>query len=416
MKSFARKLLLVLFVSLSLPLALSAQTQKEKQRLANYEKDIKDLRARIKALESSGADAEAQLQLINAEIGLRADLVREAAASLDSLSREITIRETRLDSLQGRLDTLKNSFNTLVRTAYKGRGAKHWYLYVFSGDSFSQGVRRARYMRSLGRSLETEAERLRTVKAEVETEVARLDSLRTESWELTERRRAEVKDLQQSRKEAENLVQSLKKDKKAYQARLDKTIKERNALKKEIDDAIAAAAAAEERKKKEEKKAGSSSSSSSSGNRVGSTVVDASLGGKFDAPANKGKLPWPATGVVIEHFGDNVDPVYHTTVRSDGITLSVQPGAEIRAIYEGVVSSVVKSKSKFNYIVIIQHGGGFRTIYCYLDDNVAVEAGQKIKTGQVLGHALISGGTSLVHFQIRNAGTNPVDPKPWLRK
>jgi len=34
----------------------------------------------------------------------------------------------------------------------------------------------------------------------------------------------------------------------------------------------------------------------------------------------------------------------------------------------------------------------------------------------LLGHALISGGTSQVHFQIRNASNTPIDPKPWLRK
>ena len=111
-----------------------------------------------------------------------------------------------------------------------------------------------------------------------------------------------------------------------------------------------------------------------------------------------------------------MDPVFHTKIHSDGITLSVQPGAEVRAIYEGVVTSAVKSKSKFNYIVIIKHGGNFRTIYCCLDDNIKVKAGDKVKTGQLLGHAVVTGGTSEVFFQIRNASDAPVDPRPWLRK
>ena len=144
--------------------------------------------------------------------------------------------------------------------------------------------------------------------------------------------------------------------------------------------------------------------------------MDASLGGKFNAEANKGKLPWPVKGYVVEHFGDNVDPVFHTRIHSDGMTLSVAPGAEVKAIYEGVVTSAVKTRSKFNYIVIIKHGGGFKTIYCCLDDNIKVKAGDKVKTGQLLGHAVVTGGTSEVFFQIRNASDTPVDPRPWLRK
>lgn len=411
-----RTVMLVLLTGLCLAGAAQAQSKKDKEKLARYEKDIKEIREQIQALESNRNTANQQLQLITAELEARQALLAEASSQLDSLSREIRVREHRLDSLSLRLDTLRTSFNSLLRAAYKTRGSRHWYLYVFSGDTFMQGVRRARYMRSLGDSVREEAVRIREVKQVQEEEKARLDSLRHDSEALTSRRMAEVKDIQRSRSSAQKLVETIKKDKAGYEATLKKKISERDALKKEIDAAIAAAREAE-------KKASSKSASSSSagkkkagGSAAGSTEVDASLGGKFNADANKGKLPWPAKGYVVEHFGDNVDPVFHTKIHSDGITLSVQPGAEVRAIYEGVVTSAVKSKSKFNYIVIIKHGGNFRTIYCCLDDNIKVKAGDKVKTGQLLGHAVVTGGTSEVFFQIRNASDTPVDPRPWLRK
>lgn len=406
-RRIAGHILLVLLMLLCLPAVASAQTQKEKQRLAEYNRQINDLRSRISDVQKSGADAEARLRLINAEIGLREELVREAAFVLDSLSGEMTLRGERLDSLHLRLDTLKVSFTTLIRTAYKSRGAKHWYLYVFSGDSFSQSVRRAQYMQALGRSVEEEAGRIREVKAEVEAEMVRLDSLRAVSQTLTEQRKADVKALQRTRREAEQLLSTLRKDKKSYEAKLKRTIAERDALDKAIREAIAAASSSSS------SRSGSSSSSRSSSGRSGSTSVDATLGGKFSA--NKGKLPWPAEGIIVERFGANVDPVFHTTVQCDGITLSVKPGAEIHAIYDGEVTSVVKSKSKFNYIVIIQHGT-YRTIYCYLDDVPSVQPGTKVKTGQTIGRALVIDGASQFHFQIRDANTSPLDPKVWLRK
>ena len=415
MGKLLKRTVIVLLTGLCFAGAAQAQSKKDKEKLARYEKDIKEIRSQIKALESNSQSASKQLQLINAELDAHQSLLREATSQLDSISREIRVREHRLDSLALRLDTLKTSFSSLLRAAYKTRGTRHWYLYVFSGDSFMQGVRRARYMRSLGDSVREEAYRIREVKQVQEEEKARLDTLRLDSEALTSRRMAEVKDIQHSRNTAQKLVDSIKKDKAGYEASLQKKIRERDALKKEIDAAIAAAKEAE---KKSAKSASSSSGSKkkASGTAGGSTEVDASLGGKFNADSNKGKLPWPAKGYVVEQFGDNIDPVFHTKIHSDGITLSVQPGAEVRAIYEGVVTSAVKSKSKFNYIVIIKHGGNFRTIYCCLDDNIMVKAGDKVSTGQLLGHAVVTGGTSEVFFQIRNASDAPVDPRPWLRK
>lgn len=408
-----RRTLLVLLTGLCLAGAANAQSKKDKEKLARYDKDIKEIRDRIKNLESSGHSASAQLQLINAELNVRQAALDEASSQLDSISREIRLREHRLDSLSQRLDTLKTRFTALLRAAYKTRGTRHWYLYVFSGDSFMQGIRRARYMRSLGDDVKQEALRIREVKQVQEEERILLDSLRVDSESLTARRMADVKDIQRSRKSAQQLVDSIKKDKAGYEASLQKKIRERDALKKEIDAAIAAAREAE---KKAAKSSSSSGKKKAGTTAAGSTEVDASLGGKFNADANKGKLPWPVKGYVVEHFGDNVDPVFHTRIHSDGMTLSVAPGAEVKAIYEGVVTSAVKTKSKFNYIVIIKHGGGFKTIYCCLDDNIKVKAGDKVKTGQLLGHAVVTGGTSEVFFQIRNASDTPVDPRPWLRK
>lgn len=413
-----RRTLLVMLTGLCLAGVADAQSRKDKEKLARYDKDIKEIRDRIRNLESSGHSASAQLRLISAELDVRQAALDEASSQLDSISREIRLREHRLDSLALRLDTLKTRFTSLLREAYKTRGTRHWYLYVFSGDSFLQGIRRARYMRSLGDDVKQEALRIRELKQVQEEEKVRLDSLRVDSESLTARRMADVKDIQRSRKSAQQLVDSIKKDKAGYESSLQKKIRERDALKKEIDAAIAAAREAE----KKAARSSSASASSSSGKKkagstaAGSTEVDASLGGKFNAEANKGKLPWPVKGYVVEHFGDNVDPVFHTRIHSDGMTLSVAPGAEVKAIYEGVVTSAVKTRSKFNYIVIIKHGGGFKTIYCCLDDNIKVKAGDKVKTGQLLGHAVVTGGTSEVFFQIRNASDTPVDPRPWLRK
>jgi len=393
-----------------------AQSAKDK-RLVEAEKKIAQIRSHIQSLEEGAGTAETQLRLLNAEIAARDELLAAIKAQQDSLAGEIRGVEHSLDSLEHRADTLRTSFNRLIRTAYKTRSTQHWYLYIFSGESFAQGVRRARYMRSVSVRLNQEAARLKEVKAETEVQLERLGALQAESEAAANALVAEREKLSRSKKEAEKLVASIKRDQASYKNKLKEAIAERDRLKKEIDKALAdAAKKAAAKDGKAASKSGSNSSKGASKGKSGTTEVDASLGGQFNAKSNKGKLPWPAKGVVIESFGTNVDPVYFTTLISDGITLSTAPGAEIRAIYEGVVTSVLKTTSKFNYIVIIQHGGNFRTLYCCLDDNVKVKEGDKVATGALLGHAVVSGGTSQVHFQIRDASNRPVNPTDWLGK
>lgn len=405
-------LLLTLLFALSLPAFGQGGKAKDK-RLVEAEKKIEQIRSHIKSLEEGAGNAETQLRLVTAEIAARDELLAVIVAQQDSLKGEIRSAEHCLDSLNHRADTLRTSFNQLVRTAYKTRSSKHWYLYIFSGETFSQGVRRARYMRSIGERLNAEAQRLQEVQQETEAQLRHLDTLRSETDAAASALVTEREKLRKTKKDAEKLVASIKRDQKTYKNKLKQAIEERDRLKKEIDKALAEASKKSSSKASSDAKSGKGSSKGKSGK----TEVDASLlGGQFDAKSNKGKLPWPAKGVVIESYGKNVDPVYYTTLISDGITLSTAPGAEIRAIYEGVVTSVAKTTSKFNYIVIIQHGGNFRTLYCYLDDNIGVKEGDRIATGQLLGHAVISGSTSLVHFQIRDASNHPVDPTLWLAK
>jgi murein DD-endopeptidase MepM/ murein hydrolase activator NlpD len=66
--------------------------------------------------------------------------------------------------------------------------------------------------------------------------------------------------------------------------------------------------------------------------------------------------------------------------------------------------------------VIVDHGGGFYTVYATLDD-ATVTKGQRIARGEVIGH--VGGATSdqgsHLHFEIRGPGQIALDPQNWLR-
>ena len=151
--------------------------------------------------------------------------------------------------------------------------------------------------------------------------------------------------------------------------------------------------------------------SSSSSAKAEAAPIDYALGKEFSS--NKGKLPWPAEGPVVEKFGAQYHPVYTQLKLPDneGISIALSNGAQVKAVFDGVVKSVIVQPG-YNKCVLVQHGDYF-TFYCKLG-TVSVKAGDKVKTGQVLGAVEPIGGSTQLHFQLWSS-KGPQNPVPWLR-
>ena len=93
--------------------------------------------------------------------------------------------------------------------------------------------------------------------------------------------------------------------------------------------------------------------------------------------------------------------------------MAVEHGAPVSCIYEGSVIDVFVMPS-YGQCVMVQHGSSYFTFYCRLE-NVVVKKGDKVATGQTLGHVSMLNGTSQLHFEIWKNQT-PLDPANWLRK
>ena len=113
---------------------------------------------------------------------------------------------------------------------------------------------------------------------------------------------------------------------------------------------------------------------------------------------------------IVHHFGTNsvTDVKGHVTLDKKGIDIKGQPGASVRAIFDGEVSAV------FGYagttVVIIRHGN-YLSVYCDLA-SVSVSRGQKVSARQNIGR-LGSDGT--MQFQLRK-GAAKLNPESWLAR
>ena len=139
--------------------------------------------------------------------------------------------------------------------------------------------------------------------------------------------------------------------------------------------------------------------------------MDIKLSGEF--AANKGKLPWPADGPVVERFGKHNHPVYTTLVMpaNNGVNIGLSRDAAVSAVYDGEVKRVIVMPG-YGRCVLVQHGTYF-TFYCKLGQ-VNVKAGDKVSTGQVLGRVDVIDGQTQLHFEVWKEKT-PENPETWLR-
>ena len=252
--------------------------------------------------------------------------------------------------------------------------------------------------------MNTQGRRLKELRASLETELERLTALRKEAESIRTAREQELKELRSEEERSDRLIANLQKDKNRYQEQIKTKRKQVEALNREIERIIAQAI--EDARKKEAAQSGGKKNASGT-----SKPIDVKLSGEF--AANKGKLPWPADGPVVETFGKHNHPVYTQLVMpaNNGINIGLSAGEEVKAVFDGEVKRVIVMPG-YGRCVLVQHGGYF-SFYCKLG-KVSVKSGDKVTTGQVLGHVDTIDGQTELHFEVWKEKT-PENPETWLR-
>ena len=382
--------------------AFAQDTSRQESRRNALQKEIAQLEQQIAENTSRSSSALNDLTLIRRQVEARKALVAESEREIRLISDSIAVTSGNIASLQARIDTLTLYFEKLVRSAYKNRDARVWYVYILSSKNLAQASRRYSYLKNLSETMNGEAAEVKEMRAGLELELSRLDSLRQEATELRDSRAQELAELQAEEKRSDNLVAQLKRYRTRYQRQLNEKRRQVEALNREIEkiiaEYIAAQQAAEEARKAE-------------GKDTAQPVVDYQLAAEFEA--NKGKLPWPADGPVLEKFGRHNHPVYTNIVMpfSNGVSIGLAKGSAVKAVFDGVVKNVIAMPG-YNMCVLVQHGSYF-TFYCKLGQ-VSVKSGDKVSTGQVIGIVDTIDGQTQLHFQIWKEKT-PQNPEIWLR-
>lgn len=388
-----RIILTVILVFAGFGLSLNAQDTKEYEaRKAKLEKEIEILDRQLSENASKSRSELSRLTLVRTKISSRNAMIRESDRQIRRYSDDIYLTQRKINRLDAQLDTLSAYYEKLILNAYKHRDAKLWYMFILSSEDLGQAFRRYSYFKDLSSQTKVQADKIRATKEEMETQKAKLRELKAEAETVRARRQEELASLQKEEAEAEKIVAALKRNKTKYQKELNAKKRQVEALDKEIKRIIEEAMKAAKAKD-------------------GKEEIDYRLAEEFSK--NKGRLPWPANGVVVDRFGQHYHPVF-TNVKlpfNNGISIALQDGAEVDAVFDGVVKQIVVMPG-YNQCVLVQHGNYF-SFYCKLK-TTAVKAGDKVKTGQKIGTVDTINGETQLHFQIWQ-GSKPQNPESWLR-
>ena len=129
----------------------------------------------------------------------------------------------------------------------------------------------------------------------------------------------------------------------------------------------------------------------------------------------KGQLPWPIEGKIVTKFGSHRNVELKTTTDNPGIDIEGIPRSPVRTVLNGIVTTITFIRG-YGTTIIIDHGGGFYTVYTHVTDLQIHEDGG-VKSRDIIAYTsdadAING--SILHFEIWG-NQQKLDPEQWLIK
>jgi septal ring factor EnvC (AmiA/AmiB activator) len=451
MKSAINLVVLLLFFGFVNGQTSSDKLKKEQQKL---EKKISNTKFLLNKVKSSSQASLNELKLIDNQIKSREALVRVFDNQVRVAEIKMVEKKQEVNQLKARLIQLKKQYKSMLLYTYKHRNNYGKIMFILSSDNYNEASKRTKYLKKVAGIQKKQMalilqhrslihKELNQIKEEKETKSKALEEKKIEREQITKDKFSKEKTYQKFKQEEQKLYAQLKEDerkKEELKQKINAAIradiarqeaerarKEAEALKKREADAKKKKEQEELARKNKEKEKGKTPSTTATPEKtpekepeetkapVFVETSEGSVAGK-NFESNKGRLPAPvSSGSIVESFGRNAHPTLPDVyTNNNGVDYACSKGANVRAIFEGEVTSVF-SITGAGKVVIIKHGN-YRSVYSNLKETY-VSIGSKVITKQAIGSLMIDGNVSVCHFEIHQVvGGIPkcLNPQLWV--
>ncbi|NDC77662.1 MAG: hypothetical protein EBZ67_07300 [Chitinophagia bacterium] len=431
---------------LALPMLIAAQTQPKEElekRRRQIEAEIQQLQAQQKELSRSKKTSVAQLNLVQSRLRSRFAIIDNLNDELRLIDETIFTNNREIYRLRRHLDTLRDQYARTLEYSYKNRSSHDMLNFLFTSASFNDAFKRAAYLKSYRHYREDQARNIIRTSAELQATIGRLSRNKEEKSSALQEQNRQKEILEEEKREKARVVNEIKARERDLSKELiakRKTLNDlsrsiRLLVQKEIDRARMEREAADRRLREDAALAAKAKAAGAASGKNATTPVPVREEPVAPATAttrksaelentpevtrvsvgfenNRRNIPWPVDiGTVTSGFGRRKIEGTSLYEENIGITIQTKEGQTVKAVFEGVVTSVFDVDGSAT--VTIQHGKYFTTYYNL--SVVGVAKGARVSMGQSIGKAGANDyGDGEIIFVV-NVEKDFVDPMNWLK-
>ena len=413
----------IVLLALSLSTVVYGQKSAAVRQLEQQRKEaLADIEETNKLLQETAQTAKTslnRLNLLSKQILSRKKVISLLNQELDEIEKDILNIQGQLRTLKRELGDKQTNYGKSMRGLYKRHSSQDKLLFILSAESFSQSMRRMRYLREYADWQKRQANDIVEKQAEISRKQAEMEKTRAEKRTLLGTRQEESKKLESEEASQKEEVQLLNKRQKDLKADLQKKRRQAEALNRQIEKQIAeeiARAEADKGKPVPESKKEPIREERVADTKGGYAMTKAEKQLSDNFANNRGRLPYPVAGrhTIVATFGEQQhQELKYVRTSNSGIDIQTSPGADARAVFNGEVTRVFVVPG-YNNSVIVRHGN-YLTVYSNLSQ-VYVKAGDRVSTRQAIGRIYSDpedGNSTILHFQLWKEKTK-LNPQPWL--
>ena len=356
-------------------------------------KEMDDLRTKIRKTNTKEVTTAKRITNLDEEIALVSKLIQSLKNEEQKTKNRVQILEKEIKSKEEELELLKLRYEQRVVNTYM-RGRLSNLEKVLSSTSWRQAVYRTQYLKVISEIEQEMTNQIESLLIQISKQKLELESVLRNNLALKREKRKQMSSLRKMRIKRKKELTRIRQDKNA----LANYIQEKSAGIKQLEGIIKKVLEDKARFEREERI-----------RQQQETLQTKSFN------TLRGQLPWPASGRVISKFGKQWNAKLKTTTDNPGIDIKGKPGSAIRSVLNGVVTTITYIRG-YGTTVIIDHGGGFYTVYSHVT-NIQTHVDSEVRSGDVIAYMGDSGSIngSKLHFEIWGKGQK-LNPEKWLAK
>ncbi len=378
----AAALLLTILVPALSMVARATVTQGDIQNIKNELSDIKqqkkEAEEKLAAIRNDLSKAKDQMALIEANIALTESEISTSQMLLSRYDQQIADKEQEILELEAQQAEQREEFYRQVRWMEE-TGSVSYLSILFQASSFSELLDYAMLITDIMEYSDRIIKRLEATEAELGVAKDELQTSRNEQAEVQAELEGQMAELETNRASQYALLQQIAASESEAAAEAKELADSEAKINKELKEA--------ERKYAAQIAALNSQANMTSGNWY-----------------------WPLPGryKISSLFGGRIDPINGRPDNHTGTDIPAPGGTPIYAAQNGVVTTVNANRyaSSYGYYCIINHGNGYATLYAHQNQVPIVKEGQTVQKGQVIGYVGSTGRSTgnHLHFELRVNG------------